>query len=111
MHRASPRADANGRSISTITPRWNKRLRELWVGDVLIKRFLVPAAVQEQILDAFEEEGWPEGIDDPLTWSAATEPKSRLRVAIRHLNRCQANRRLRFRGNGLGTGVLWELVD
>ena len=71
----------------------------------------VPGAAQNQevILSAFEEEGWPEHIDDPLPVSGDIDPPIRLHDAINRLNGCQTHRLLRFRGNGTGTGVSWEL--
>ena len=66
-------------------PRWDKKLRELWCGEVLVKRFAVPADSQEIILDAFQLEGWPGCIDDPLSWRA-TGQQTRLRTAIRHIS-------------------------
>jgi hypothetical protein len=61
------------------------------------------------ILGAFEEEGWPEHIDDPLPVIGDIDPRTRLHDAINRLNRCQTNRLLRFHGNGTGTGVFWKL--
>ena len=36
------------------------------VGSQIVKQYRVPSLSQEAILDAFEEEGWPPAIDDPL---------------------------------------------
>ena len=47
-------------------PRWIAEARELWLGDRLVKRFRRSATAQEIVLAAFEEEGWPRHIDDPL---------------------------------------------
>jgi hypothetical protein len=74
-----------------------------------VKRFRVPALNQELILAAFEEEGWPPHLDDPLPQEANTDPKQRLQDTIKRLNRHQVNRLIHFRGDGSGTGILWEL--
>jgi hypothetical protein len=80
------------------------------VNESVVKRFRVPAENQELILAAFEEEGWPKHIDDPLPVRDGIDPQTRLHDAINRLNGRQTNRLLCFRGNGNGTGVLWELV-
>ena len=70
------------------------------VRPTLIKEFKVPAKNQELILAAFEEQNWPEGIDDPLPPSGEIEPKRRLHDAIIRLNRSHKKRLIRFGGNG-----------
>jgi hypothetical protein len=92
-----------------IKPQWDDRRRELHLGAVLIKRFRVPARNQELILGAFQEEGWPQRIDDPLPPAAGIAPKKRLHDAINNLNANHTNEgRLRFRGDGWGQGIMWE---
>ena len=59
---------------------------------------------------AFEEEGWPAKIDDPLAPQSQQDPKRRLHDTIKCLNRNQKNELLHFRGDGTGEGILWELV-
>lgn len=100
----------NGSTEAVSKPCWDSRRRELSLDGMVIKRFRVPAQVQELILCAFEEEGWPEYIDDPLPVRKDVDPHARLHDAIHRLNRCQINRLLRFKGNGDGTAVSWELV-
>lgn len=91
-------------------PRWNAARRELYVGETLVKRFRVPAANQETILQVFEEEAWPDHIDDPLPPAPEMVPKQRLQRTVTCLNRNQRQRRIRFRGDGTGAGICWELV-
>lgn len=89
-------------------PVWDQSRRELrWVERV-VKRFRLPAPNQELILTAFQEEGWPPHIDDPLPQVAAVEPKRRLHDTITALNRHRAEPSVRFLGDGTGLGVLWE---
>jgi len=92
------------------TPYWDSRLRELRLGRVLVKRFRQPSANQERILAAFQEEGWPERIDDPLPPDPEHDPKERLRATVKALNRNQQHRLIRFQSDGRGQGVLWEPV-
>lgn len=58
------------------------------------------------ILDAFEEERWPDQIDDPLP--GGSDPQ-RLREAIRTLN--EGLTLIRFRGDGSGQRVVWEAAN
>lgn len=92
-------------------PVWNPESRELTVDGLTVKRFRVPAPNQELILQVFMEEGWPTRIDDPLPIVQGVERKRRLQATIVCLNRCQQQRLLRFRGDGLGSGIQWERTD
>jgi hypothetical protein len=89
-------------------PHWNKRTRELSFGNQVVKRFRVPAVNQARILSAFEEEGWPPSILDPLPQSPNIDVKSRLHSAIRRLNDCQQQHLIIFFGNGNGDAVCWR---
>ena len=90
------------------SPKWDPERQELFVGEIVVKRFRVPAPSQEVILAAFEEEGWPTRIDDPLPPHSNQCPKRRLQETIRSLNRNQHDSLLRFLGDGNARGVLWE---
>ena len=90
-----------------LMPRWDAQRRTLFLGEVVVKAFRQPAPVQETILAAFEEEGWPEHIDDPLPPLPGLSPKDRLNHAIRNLNRAMNDQIIRFRGDGRGTGLFW----
>jgi hypothetical protein len=94
----------------SLRPRWDARLRRLCWNGILVKHFKVPAGSQELILAAFEEEGWPPHIDDPLPPSNNLDPKVRLRYCIKSLNRNQRNELLRFEGDGYTRGVVWRLL-
>ena len=113
---AGPMASLNGSSKTIyrygsrakLKPNWDPNRRELRLADTVVKRFRRPAKNQETILCVFEEEGWPHHIDDPLPIQSHIDSQTRLHDAINRLNGHQANRLLRFNGNGRGTGVLWE---
>jgi hypothetical protein len=96
---------------SAPTPQWDAKYRELRVGQCLIKEYWLPSPNQEAILVAFQEEGWPHRIDDPLPPLGDIEPKCRLHDTIKRLNRHHKDRLIRFRGDGTGEGVCWEYVD
>ena len=92
-------------------PVWDKELRELRVGDQLVKRFRVPAPNQELVLTVFQEDGWPLRIDDPLPPRHDIDPKRRLHDTVNCLNRNQRNPLIQFSGDGKGEGLRWKLVS
>jgi hypothetical protein len=91
-------------------PYWDSDRRILWVHGLVVKQFRQSSPNQESVLKAFQEEGWPPAIDDPLPHRPGSDPKCRLRNTIQSLNSHQTNRALRFRGDGSGERVLWELT-
>jgi hypothetical protein len=76
----------------------------------LVKRFLQPARSQETILAAFQEEGWPPRVDDPLPASSELERRQRLHNALVRLNQGQTADLLRFWAEGKGEGICWEAL-
>jgi hypothetical protein len=106
---ATPRQDTP--MVADVKPKWDPERQELRVGDVIVKQFKVPAANQERILAAFEEDGWPIRIDDPLPPASEQDSKRRLHDTINSLNRNQKQSLIRFLGDGSGQGVLWQLVE
>ncbi len=99
------------RGQQAAVPNWDRDTRTFLVGESMIKRFRVPSPNQEAVLEAFQEEGWPASIDDPLSPVPDYDPKRRLRDTIKCLNLHQSARLIRFRGDGTGQRVLWELVS
>lgn len=96
------------RTIQTEKPRWDRERRELLVGDVVVRPHQRPSPNQELLLAAFEEQEWPERIDDPLLRSSV-DSKRRLHDTVKSLNRSIPTRAVRFGGDGTGMGVLWTL--
>jgi hypothetical protein len=96
--------------LADCTPRWDGKHRVLSVGGQIVKRYTRSSPNQEQILQAFEEQGWPCRIDDPLPHDDKVVPKLRLHDTIRWLNLKQESRLLRFAGDGTGAGVCWQPV-
>ena len=90
-------------------PRWNRKTGELSLDGILVKRIEQPAANLRTILDAFEEDGWPPVVDDPLPPRPGLDSHQRLRDAIRRLNLCQINRLLWFHSTNRGTAIRWEV--
>ena len=68
----------------------------------------MPAANQEIILQAFQEDGWPHCIDDPLRPNKDSDAKGRLLATIKSLNRNQSAPLILFHGNGNGFQIYWE---
>jgi hypothetical protein len=93
-----------------VVPHWDADLQELRVNGLVVKQFKVPAPNQEMVLAAFQEEGWPARIDDPLPPQADQDPKRRLHDTIVSLNRTHKHRLIRFMGDGSGEGVRWTIV-
>ena len=98
-------------AVTKLIPHWNPQRHELTVEQKVVKRFRWPANNQETVLMAFEEDGWPDRIDDPLPPQPEQDPKRRLHDTIKCLNRNQINQSLRFHGDGTGQGVRWDLVS
>jgi hypothetical protein len=91
-------------------PSWDTDRHLLSFGGQIVKHFKWQAANQEKILSAFQEEGWPSRIDDPLAPMPDLDIKRRLSDTIKCLNRKQANKLLHFHGDGSGQGVIWKAV-
>jgi hypothetical protein len=92
-----------------VVPTWDRDRQELRLGEDVVKCFKTPAPNQELILAAFEEEGWPVHIYDPLPPHPDQDPRRRLHDTINSLNRNQKKSLVRFMGDGSGQGVRWDL--
>lgn len=106
-NRTSVCSTSNGRVVTRPTVSWDADTRRLCVNGQVVKRFKWPAANQEIVLNAFQEEGWPERIDDPLPPQPDQNPKRRLSDTIKCLNRKQTNHLIHFHGDGTGEGIIW----
>lgn len=105
---AQPMIDYTPEVASAPKPLWDCQRRELRMGQWVIKRFKLPSPNQETLLAAFEEEGWPLRIDDPLPPVHGVLSKRRLHDTIKSLNRNQKCRLISFKGDGTGEGICWE---
>ncbi len=94
--------------VGRLTPSYDGDKRLLAWGAHVLKHFRLPSPNQELLLQAAEEQGWPERFDDPLPPQAGTNPKVRLHDTIKNLNKNQKPRLLRFKGDGTGQKVEWE---
>ena len=105
----SSRVGNGSHAAAMCIPSWDDARRELRLGSIVVKRFRQPAPNQATILAAFEEDGWPPRIDNPLSDHGDTGAVDRLHAAVKKLNRC-TRRLLRFLSDGAGLGILWELA-
>ena len=101
---APPRPESRRIDEASYQPKWDRERRQIRVGEHIVKEFKLPAPNQETILTAFEEEGWPPRIDDPLPPVPDLDPRRRLHDTIQALNRKQRQDLLRFMGDGSGEG-------
>lgn len=102
MRRSSPKPKRTGKPP---VPEWNKHNGELHFRGQLIRKIRVmanPSNIQ-RIVDAFQEEGWPTSIDNPLPGG---EDQHRLHLTLQSLNR--GLKRIRFRGHKGGSAIYWE---
>jgi hypothetical protein len=85
-------------------PHWDRKRRTLsWHGRIL-KEFRQQPGWQELLLTIFEEDGWPEEIDNPIP---GPEARQRLRNAVQHLNKRQ--NAIAFHIRRQGTSIRWEV--
>ena len=103
--RENPRGHAHRPAC---VPMWDRDRRVLHMDGCVVKQFKVPSPSQETVLAAFEEEGWPSVIDDPLPPQPEQDAKHRLRNTIQKLNANQKHPLLHFHGDGSGQRILWE---
>jgi len=76
----------------------------------VVKQLSYPSPDAELLLAAFEEQGWPQYIDDPLPPAKGRHRKRRLRNLIYNFNRRLDFPLIRLCGNGFGTGVGWVAI-
>jgi hypothetical protein len=102
-----PPENRTNTDLATVKPRWDANRRSLWLGDRELKRYRRPSPNAEKILAAFEEEGWPPRIDDPLARGKLKDTLQDLNEAIK--NETIRRHFLRFEGDGTGKGILWTI--
>lgn len=86
-------------------PRWNAANGELHYGEVLVRTVSRQAKSLGKILGAFEEEGWPPRIANPLP--SREDLSKSLRDAVRNLNKKVTV--IKFFAHDRGRAVMWDL--
>ncbi len=87
-------------------PRYDKELRELWVGDRLLCRLTSRASCLCRVLIAFQKRGWPRSVADPLSKDPHPGFRKELHDAVAGLNAAQ--HLIVFSCDGVQRRVRWE---
>jgi hypothetical protein len=87
-------------------PSWHKGLGTLRYRGEIIREVKAAATNVRLILDAFETDGWPDEIFDPLPPAEAKAPRRR---AVETINKDL--RLIRFRSTGNGQRIAWAPID
>ena len=91
-------------------PFYDEDLRTLSYAGRLVKRLRQQADVQEIVLRAFQRQGWPRALKNPLPKGPTIPLETRLHYAIRGLMNAQKDARIRFFRNGTACTICWEAV-
>jgi hypothetical protein len=84
-------------------PRWDEDRRTLYLGDQVVKKYnRASAPNQLDVIEAFQNAGWPAAVDDPFGNTR------KLNQTLRNLNKALAPGTIRFRQDGTGERVIWE---
>ena len=88
-------------------PHWDKQARELRFRSVVVRTVPKPASAGNtvQILDEFEDIGWPPRIEDPFGEGGKDD---RRRRAVETLNNGILKKPMWFECDGDGTGFIWR---
>jgi hypothetical protein len=109
---AAQSGSAKGHGSSpALVPCWDAELRQLQVGGQIVKEFRQPSTRQVAVLSAFQSQGWPPRIDDPLSAPGQDSVHGLLHYTIQNLNRYQVLKLIHFYGDGTRRGVRWRLVN
>ena len=100
-------AGQNTHGNSNAKPQWDRNLGKLYLNGAVIRKLRSVSVAKNivKVLNVFEEEGWPERIDDPL----APPDQQRLHETIKRLN--NNLQEIKFRADGNGQGYVWEYLD
>ena len=93
-----------------IVPFYDVDQRILWYAGRLVKRLRQQADVQEIVLRAFQRQGWPRALKNPLPKGSMIPMDARLHAVVRGLMNAQKEARIRFFRNGTGCMICWEAV-
>jgi hypothetical protein len=86
-------------------PIWDKDRFQLLYKDVLCLQYTRPAPYQHLLLEAFQEMGWPERIDDPLPSGKRSQTISDLQKKLR-----ESNSLIMIERDGTGKGFSWRVL-
>lgn len=92
-------------SVVVQLPQWDLKTRALSLDGRILRKYAVHAKNVCPVLSAFEEEGWPPQVFDPLP---GRNNAARLHRTIASLN--NGLTAIRFNADGQGTGYTWRHV-
>jgi hypothetical protein len=105
---SAPKAQREGgQDIESDVPYWNAEMHTLYWQGKTVKHFKHEAPFQEAILEAFQSCRWSRYAVVALSKEEGVNPKERLRITIKNLNR-SCGGKLRFTQEGNGDRVGWE---
>jgi len=92
-------------------PKWDRKTGKLFYDGVSILEISHQGCNQWRLIEAFDQAGWPEHLDDPLSepeqrWHSS----ERLNQTVKDLNRKLKGKRLHFRVDADRLSVRWEVV-
>jgi len=91
-------------------PRWDSRLLVLHVDEIAVKKFQAKARNQMAVMAAFEAQGWPRQIHNPLNSCSPARRAQALADAVHGLNRNLRAKVIRFHTAEKGASVRYELL-
>jgi hypothetical protein len=92
-------------------PCWDTRSQCLYFQAKLIKEFRQVAENQTVVLDAFEQSGWEEVIDNPLPTSPFVDRLEQLYETVKSLNRSMRRSSIHFHTVRQGTAIRWRVQN
>lgn len=108
-HRDTAGSDTRSSSeLSIMKPAWDRQSRTLSFQNETIISYSRHAKNQFLVLDCFQEEDWPNAIDDPLPVDGAIDSRSRAQNTARDLNKRRLVKSIRFGTDGTGEGFTWS---
>lgn len=100
---------AAGSSAGASAIRWDAACRELRVDGKLAKRFIRVARAQWAVLNAFQASNWQRLAQIECPTNGHRDPTHRLREIVAELNKGLDQSLIRFRMDGSGNGVIYDL--
>jgi hypothetical protein len=89
-------------------PEWNEQLQLLNWGGRITKWFRKPAPNLVALIHALEKSNWSAWSSNPFRETANHSGQYLLREAIKNWNYSRMGKFIRLRGDGSGTGFLWQ---
>lgn len=102
-------AETAARSPVAGALRWDRTSRELWVNGKLAKRFYRTARAQWAVLDEFQARNWQPRAEIEIRGNGHRDAAQRLREVVAHLNNGLDHSLIKFRTDGSGEGVAYDL--